>query len=221
MKAIINTIIALGVIGLIGAIGYKAYVDGEFQFTRGETISLPVDGSLPKAKKLSVADLIPTKREVTIPVLPVDKHERKEAIAKIVARETEGKMNSIILDALIEQESNYDQFAVSNKGAVGLVQVMPEWVEKCGLKSVGELYDAKKNIACSVVIFQDAVHAAKRVTSKSAPFSQVLFNAYRIYNAGEKYWKGKAAKQYAIEVSEKVRQRLNKQLWAKAVDWRV
>lgn len=53
-----------------------------------------------------------------------------------------------LVDAMINQESGWNPSAVSPKGAVGMMQILPSTGEsECGL-SESELYDAEKNIKC-------------------------------------------------------------------------
>lgn len=47
-------------------------------------------------------------------------------------------------------ESGHDQFAVSRRGAMGLMQLMPETVKKCGLKNNAEAFRPQQNISCGV-----------------------------------------------------------------------
>lgn len=167
-------------------------------------------------------DLIPARpKTIAIPLLPKNKNEAKKIIAEIVAEETKGVVNSIIIDALIEQESNYNQFAKSNVGALGLTQIMPrQWAEKCGLKQVEELYDPRKNVRCGVAIFRDALAMSQR-TSKTKDFEVVLRNAFKYYNCSPKNaLRNAAARKYSNEVMAKIDHRLRRSLWAKPEAWK-
>lgn len=42
---------------------------------------------------------------------------------------------SSLVNAIIERESGYNQFAISNKGAVGLMQLMPKVIEEFGVSN--------------------------------------------------------------------------------------
>ncbi len=48
--------------------------------------------------------------------------------------------------AVIEVESNFDRYAISSSSALGLMQVMPFWVEELGGESKSDLFDAQYNI---------------------------------------------------------------------------
>ncbi len=63
-------------------------------------------------------------------------------------------INPAVIRALLRHESQEDQFALSQKGAIGLMQVMPFNAKRCGLK-VAELIDVEKNIMCGTKIFSE------------------------------------------------------------------
>lgn len=66
-----------------------------------------------------------------------------------------------IVVALAKVESSLDFRALSNKGARGVTQVMPENAKRCGL-TVSELDDPTKNIFCGTQILAEEI---KRVGS--------------------------------------------------------
>ena len=56
---------------------------------------------------------------------------------------------------IIETESNFNNKAISSKGARGLMQVMPMWVGKFGItQSTDDLFDVKKNIIVGTNVLQ-------------------------------------------------------------------
>ena len=61
-----------------------------------------------------------------------------------------------LIVAIMKAESNFDKRAVSNKGAVGLMQIMPktaEWLSpklKVGYIGIGSLYDPEYNIRLGI-----------------------------------------------------------------------
>ncbi|MDD8019611.1 MAG: lytic transglycosylase domain-containing protein [Acidobacteriota bacterium] len=59
-----------------------------------------------------------------------------------------------LVHAVIRAESNYNQFAVSKKGALGLMQLMPETAMKYGVMNV---FDAEQNIEGGVKYLKDLV----------------------------------------------------------------
>jgi soluble lytic murein transglycosylase-like protein len=58
-------------------------------------------------------------------------------------------LNTNLIVSMIKQESQWNPNAVSNKGAIGLMQVMPEWIPKLnhlGIRSRKDLFDPEKNL---------------------------------------------------------------------------
>lgn len=81
-------------------------------------------------------------------------------------------VNPLLVDSVIQVESNYDPFAVSPKGAQGLMQLMPSTAQRFG---VTDMFDPKQNIEAGV---------------RYLKFLEDLFQDDRLaiaaYNAGEK-----------------------------------
>jgi hypothetical protein len=63
--------------------------------------------------------------------------------AIIEAASAQHGVSSGLIHAVIRAESSYDQFAVSSKGAQGLMQLMPPTARRFG---VGNAFDARQNI---------------------------------------------------------------------------
>jgi soluble lytic murein transglycosylase-like protein len=55
--------------------------------------------------------------------------------------------------AVIDVESNFDRYAISSASALGLMQVMPFWIDELGYKNQNELFDIHKNvlIGCQIL----------------------------------------------------------------------
>jgi len=81
-------------------------------------------------------------------------------------------VNPLLVDSVIQVESNYNPFAVSHNGAQGLMQLMPGTAQRFG---VSDTFDAKQNIEGGV---------------RYLKFLQDTFQDDRLaiaaYNAGEK-----------------------------------
>ena len=56
-------------------------------------------------------------------------------------------MDPLLVGSVIEVESNYNQYAVSPKGAEGLMQLMPQTARMLGVRNS---FDAKENIEAGV-----------------------------------------------------------------------
>lgn len=79
---------------------------------------------------------------------------------------------------------------ISRVGAVGLMQVMPDKVKFCGLKSAKELFEPSKNIRCGVKVFKENLKNRKDVVLATAE-----------YNGGHKgFNKSKETTDYKREV---------------------
>lgn len=103
------------------------------------------------------------------PMLPATREE-------VIQREARRYgINPSLLKANISVESAGDPYAVSNKGAIGLAQIMPFNAKLCGLKHKGELFDEEKNIACG----------AKILALNLKQYPNPLF-ALQAYNGGSK-----------------------------------
>ena len=77
-----------------------------------------------------------------------------------------------LVKAVIQVESNYDQRAVSRKGAKGLMQLMPETAARYGVRSI---FDPSQNIEGGVRYLKDL----------TALFNSDLRLTLAAYNAGE------------------------------------
>lgn len=55
----------------------------------------------------------------------------------------EESIPSNLIKSIVENESSYDQYAVSNKGAIGLMQIMPNLAEA---SQVENIYDPYENV---------------------------------------------------------------------------
>ncbi len=72
--------------------------------------------------------------------------ERLE-ILKIVHHEaTRSDVAPELVLAVIDVESNFDRYAISSASALGLMQIMPFWVQEVGREDKNELFDMRFNI---------------------------------------------------------------------------
>lgn len=84
------------------------------------------------------------------------------------------EVDPALVHAVIAAESNYNPKAVSNKGAIGLMQIMPDTGRRFGAK-VKDLYSPKQNIAVGVRYLAELIEM----------FNGNIELALASYNAGE------------------------------------
>jgi soluble lytic murein transglycosylase-like protein len=97
--------------------------------------------------------------------------ERYRTLVEAAAREY--ALESALLHAVIATESAYDPRAVSPKGAVGLMQLMPETARRYG---VSDLFDPGQNIRAGARYLRDLL----------ARFDNDIALSLAAYNAGER-----------------------------------
>ena len=99
---------------------------------------------------------------------------RKKKYAKLIQKIAQEKgLDPALLQAVVEVESAYNPDAVSPKGAVGLMQLMPETGKKLGVK---DPYQPRQNIEGGALYLQQLL---KKYEGR-------LQFALAAYNAGEK-----------------------------------
>jgi soluble lytic murein transglycosylase-like protein len=91
---------------------------------------------------------------------------------KIEAAAARTLLPTELLHAVVRTESNYDVRAVSKKGAMGLMQLMPDTARRFGVR---DAFDADQNIAAGASYLRWLVDL----------FDQDLSLALAAYNAGE------------------------------------
>ncbi|MEE4243821.1 MAG: lytic transglycosylase domain-containing protein, partial [Kangiellaceae bacterium] len=75
-------------------------------------------------------------------------------------------LNPQLVLALIEVESNFDRFAISNAGAIGLMQIMPFWKEVIGSPK-DNLLDIETNIKYGCAILSLYIKREKKDITKA------------------------------------------------------
>lgn len=99
-------------------------------------------------------------------------HAQNQYAEEVKKAAREQKLDQALLRAVIAVESGYDPYAVSSKGAVGLMQLMPETAQRYG---VNDLYDPAENIHAGARYLRDLMQK----------FNNDLSLALAAYNAGE------------------------------------
>lgn len=89
------------------------------------------------------------------------------------------QVEASLVHSIIRAESNYNSLAVSTKGAVGLMQLMPETAEEYGVK---DIYDPWENIEAGVRYLKDLIRLYEgKLDLVLAAYNagQVVVNKYR------------------------------------------
>ena len=71
-----------------------------------------------------------------------------------------------LIVGIVEIESSFNPMSKSNKKARGLMQVMPEWVPKLGLKHESDLYDIDTSISIGVKVLKIHISEQKGSINK-------------------------------------------------------
>lgn len=93
---------------------------------------------------------------VTLPPLKLEAQANQQlkknydAIIRMIAQKY--NLDSSLIHSIIRTESNYNNFAISSKGAMGLMQLMPETAKAYGVKNV---FDPRENIEAGVKYLKD------------------------------------------------------------------
>jgi soluble lytic murein transglycosylase-like protein len=148
---------------------YELFFRGGESFDTAEGVQTPRAVSVPSrsnSKLLAYFDISPSYKQV--------KHHLREA-------SREHGIELELLQALIATESGFDPAAVSPKGAVGLMQIMPATAERYGVTAdrkspvARKLTDPRTNIRAGALYLRDLIRM----------FPGQLELALAAYNAGE------------------------------------
>jgi len=80
--------------------------------------------------------------------------ERKEFLQTVWYESRRAGLDSALVLGLIQVESNFRKFAVSNAGARGYMQVMPFWTRVIGDGDAGKLFHMQTNLRFGCVILR-------------------------------------------------------------------
>jgi len=112
----------------------------------------------------------PQEKNNSLPALPLPSFSAPyHKLIQEASRKT--GLHEMLIATVIEAESNFDRFAVSPKGARGLMQLTPDTAQRLGVHSI---YDARENIFAG----------AKYLRELLKEFQNDLYLALAAYNAG-------------------------------------
>lgn len=82
-----------------------------------------------------------------------DTDERLKILRVVHRQATQVGLPPELVLAVIDVESDFDRYAISSASALGLMQVMPFWVDELGYDDKNELFDIRKNvlIGCQIL----------------------------------------------------------------------
>ena len=154
-------------------------LDARYQlFYKGRSSLDPAPAAAPKAPELTPLDAI---REHAV-WKRLEEHPNVARFEPLVARNARANgLDPLLVKAMIAVESGYDPSAVSEKGAVGLMQVMPATAERYGVAG-----DAKRSVADKLK--EPAINlrvGTRYLKDLLGRFDDDVALALAAYNAGE------------------------------------
>jgi soluble lytic murein transglycosylase-like protein len=113
--------------------------------------------------------------------------EERLAILSLVHREAiRANLPPALILAVIEVESNFDRFAISEAGAQGLMQVMPFWLKEMGDDN-DNLFDISTNLSFGCAILRHYLDREKgnltRALARYNGSTEKVWYPNRIYKA--------------------------------------
>ncbi len=83
-----------------------------------------------------------------------DPEERIEILTRVHYEASRVKLPPELILAVIEVESNFDRYAISVAGAIGLMQIMPFWLDEIGRPNDNLLHiDTNLRYGCTILRF--------------------------------------------------------------------
>jgi soluble lytic murein transglycosylase-like protein len=126
-----------------------------------------------------------------------DKAERLEILKLVFCeahRKGEVRLPPGLVMAVIQVESRFDRWAVSRAGAVGLMQVMPFWPEKLGMRRYELTHaDANVRMGCAILRYYlkaqryDVAKALQRYNGSygKRDYSDLIINQWTRWNGAD------------------------------------
>ncbi|MEK7206776.1 MAG: lytic transglycosylase domain-containing protein [Pseudomonadota bacterium] len=172
MKTAILCLISL--VSLGGVVGAEPVLAGTYTFVDNAGVThftnIPADT---RYIQMQSVHYVPPTHPVSRFVSPGDRaaaQKRFDPIIKDAARHSH--LDAALVHAVVAVESGYDPSAVSSKGAVGLMQLMPQTGRRYG---VTNLHDPAQNVRAGSMYLRDLLKK----------FNNDLHLSLAAYNAGE------------------------------------
>lgn len=185
MKKYVVVLLTLFALETNGEIYYKVEKDGSIYFTDMKT-----DPSL-KPFKPKKYRFVSSKHKTLI-----------LGIIKSVSSKYE--VEPEIIQALVEAESGYDIYAVSDKGAIGVMQLMPDLIKKFGVVNP---FNPHENIEVGVKYFKSLLNKLGRKDLAVAAYNcgiinVILFNDIPPYKETRNFVKRVMKRYYTLKREE-------------------
>lgn len=120
-----------------------------------------------------------------------DEEKRLKLLRQIHVEATRAKLHPELVLAVIHVESDFKRFAISNAGALGLMQVMPFWLKEIG-KPQDNLFDVRTNLRMGCTILKYYLNKEKGDLTRALARYNGSLGSYRytnkIYNILNKRW---------------------------------
>jgi soluble lytic murein transglycosylase-like protein len=119
--------------------------------------------------------------------------QKRLRLLKLVHREARhAKLMPELVLAVIDVESNFNRFAISSAGAMGLMQVMPFWLKEIG-RPGDSLFDIRTNLrmGCTILRYYldkekgNLTHALMRYNGSLGSFRYTS----RVFNKLDRRWR--------------------------------
>ena len=120
-----------------------------------------------------------------------DESSRLQLLKSIYYEAHRAKLPPELVLALIEVESNFDRFAISDAGAQGLMQVMPFWLNEIGHPN-DNLFNPRTNLRMGCTILRYYMDKEKNNITRALARYNGSRNSYkypqRVYDALRTRW---------------------------------
>jgi soluble lytic murein transglycosylase-like protein len=125
------------------------------------------------------------------PIVP-EADKRVSLLKQVHYEATRANLRPELVLAVIEVESRFDRFAISQAGAIGLMQVMPFWLKEIG-RPKDNLFDIRTNLRLGCTILRYYMDKEKNdLTNALARYNGSIYS-YKytnlIYRALDKRWR--------------------------------